>query len=249
MRSFKAMVCVVGCGWLQACSDSPPSAPAPAAPAAPAQAVAAPPPAPAPTTPVASAATDPACPSVSQTLVDAPIAPGHGLRVAFQVPQGFVWSASQDPVLSEALLTARFELPFQNTSVKRHAERLMILQVEQRQAVPSANAVPLPAQTLPYVMGSGAEDEASADAVVAGQGLLAGELSFEGQQIPVFRQPGKQTARFNLRLPEGESVRDLVITLSVAKTYPVVVSDMAGEACVADFDRIGLAVARSLTRR
>lgn len=249
MRSVTLIVVLLGLGWLQACSDPTPPAPtsAPAGAAASPQATVPPPPAPAPAP--SPAGGDPACPSVPTAMVDAPMAQDRGLRVAFQVPQGFVWSDPQDPELGEAMRTARFELPFQNTSVKQHAERLMLLQIEQRQAVPGTKAVPLPVQTQPYVMGSGAEDEASGDAVMAGRGLLAGELVFEGQQVRIFRQPGKQTARFNLRLPEGDAVRDLVISLTVARTYPVVVSDLAGEACVADFDRIGLAVARSLTRR
>lgn len=238
-RLAPALICSL-CALLWGC-DKPPATPAAgaiagtgaaASPAAPAAEAAA------PLQPTA----DFPCPPVSEQMIPAPVDPASGFGVGFRIPAGFVAA----PAPGDPLATQRYHMAFQHTGVNRHPNRLLMLVVEQAPAMSPDKAPPLPAQTVPYVIGHGAEDEAAAAAVTEGKGFLAGELVFGGQPTRILRDSGKQLARFRVRVNQGGALRDVVISVSVAKTYPVIVNDPKGEACVADFDRLGLAVARSL---
>lgn len=187
-----------------------------------------------------------ACPTISTSMVDGQNPPEHGLGLGILVPEGFTWSKQQAPEHGELIQIGRFELPFKTPTDKRHPERLAIIQVEQGPALDQAAAVPLPKETIPYVMGSGAEDEETAQAIAAGKGLLAGERELGGQKLPILRQPGAQSARFVVRMNEGGKVRDITVSVFAAKTYPVTVTDQKGAACIADFDRVALEVIKGL---
>jgi len=180
------------------------------------------------------------CPTVAEKLVPAAVPADHGLKVGFSAPEGLVWSKHQSPEHGGVLKIARLELPFLHTGVKRYAERLLVLQVEHGPAMPVANLPPQgPAEGV-YVMGSGAPEAASM------AGFKAGEVVLGGQKVEVRRMPGTEAARFVARVVSGDAAFDVTVKVSIARVSPVTVHDMHGEACVALFDRIGLAVAQSL---
>ena len=77
-------------------------------------------------------------------------------------------------------------------------------------------------------------------------GFKAGEVVLGGQKVEVRRMPGTESARFVVRVVSGDAAFDVTVKVSIARVSPVTVHDMHGEACVALFDRIGLAVAQSL---
>jgi hypothetical protein len=180
------------------------------------------------------------CPTVAEKLVPAAVPADHGLKVGFSAPEGLVWSKHQSPEHGGVLKIARLELPFLHTGDKRYPERLLVLQVEHGPAMPVASLVPQGAAEGAYVMGSGAPEAQSM------AGFKAGELVLGGQKIEVRRMPGTESARFVVRLVAGETGFDVTVKVSIARVSPVTVHDMHGEACVALFDRVGLAVAQSL---
>lgn len=188
-----------------------------------------------------------ACPALSTSMVDAQVPPELGLSVGFKLPDGFAFSKQQPPEHGAVLQIARFEQPFTTPTDKRHPERLAIIQVEQSPPLDAAAAPPLPKETIPYAMGTGAEDEETAQAIAAGKGLLAGELEIGGAKSPILRQPGAQSARFSVRMNQGGKARDITVSVSAAKTYPSIMGDQKAEACVADFDRVALDVIKTIT--
>jgi len=187
-----------------------------------------------------------ACPTIAAATVAAPVPAEQGLGFSFKIPEGFVWSAHQAPEHGAIIQIVRFELPFTNPSDKRHPERLAIVHVEQGPALNASAAPPLPKETIPYVMGSGGVDDAAAEALVAGKGLLAGELELGAIKAPILRQPTDLEGRFSVRIAQGDEVRDVTVRVFAAKTYPVVMTDQEGGACLADFDRVGLEIIKSI---
>lgn len=188
-----------------------------------------------------------ACPTFAAAMVAAQVPAEQGMGVSFKIPEGFAWSAHQAPEHGAIVQIARFELPFTNPTDKRHPERLAIIQVEHGPAVDASAAPPLPKETIPYVMGSGGADDAAAEAVTAGKGLLAGELALGAVKAPILRQPTDLAGRFTVRIPQGDKVRDVTVLVSAAKTYPVVITDQKGGACLADFDRVGLEIIKTIS--
>lgn len=190
------------------------------------------------------------CPSLPATWVDAAIDPASGLKVGFRVPAGFVPMPPSATSAGGVLSSQGFQLPFEHTGVNRYRERLWAVVVEHGPALPQTKAPPVPAQTVPYAMGSGADDDASLEVITQGKAFQAGEVSINGQTARILRDPGRETVRFRVRLSEGEGaaalVRDLMVSVSIARVNPITVTDPTAEACVAAFDRLGLAVAQSL---
>jgi hypothetical protein len=180
-------------------------------------------------------------------MVDAQVPPDLGLSVGFKLPEGFALSKQQPPEHGTILQLARFELPFTTPTDKRHPERLALIQIDQSPLLDAAAAPPLPKETIPYVAGSGAEDEETAQAIASGKGLLAGELEIGGAKAPILRQPGAQSARLSVRIEQGGKQRTISVSVSAAKTYPSIMGDQKAEACIADFDRVALDVIKTIT--
>lgn len=184
------------------------------------------------------------CPSLPSEYVafEPSSASDQRLRVGFNLPEGAERQEFQD--LSEIVTVVAYGLPFERSrSNDNYPQRLFYVEVEQQG--PYTKDYPYFPPTVEYAPGTGyaVDGEESPE-----RNAYAGEIELGGESLLISRAIGPDQAHYTVPLRDGDEFYLLSVRVKINKTQPVFVADLDGSrACLADFDRVGLEVAKSFT--
>jgi hypothetical protein len=172
-----------------------------------------------------------ACPDVGELSVDWTPAAKDTILLSLKLPEGFV---HQEP--SEGAGLAEFLKPITLAdSGDKRSYRIFVTQTALNVDIRDKAKHPA------YKMGTGFGEDGDKDIQT---NLFVGDFDIDGRSVHVNRQPGDSGAIFEATFEEGGQF--YIYGFAVSINNEVGAADMDATPCVADFDKIGLALLKSM---